>query len=653
MAEHSPRSLQAVRVFVVDDDPVMCRHVAEIVRSLHHEPHVFPDAESALLEHREQPADLLMIDWILPGMDGLSLVREIRSGGPGSNAVMLVMTARDGSDDLAEVLAAGATDYLTKPINPDLMRTRLLIAEHMVMERRRTRQAEEERGRAYEALRRSQQDFRQITEGAPIGIVIQRDRRILYVNPRMLQISGRRAAEVLGKPTLANVHPDDRGPFVEQSQAWTTGTLDAEPRTVRLVRADGETIWVEVLLGGVVDFAGEPAQLLVVRDVTASRAMITKLHLSDRLASVGTLATGVAHEVNNPLGYVAANLDVLAERLPAHLAQASEEERRDLLAAVDEARDGTRRVQSIVRQLGRFAYAGESDDGVADVVAALDAALRITQNEIRHRARIVRDIEAVPIVSGEEAQLSQVFVNLLVNAAQALDPARVRLNRVRVHTFMADGRVCITVEDNGPGIPAQIQSRVFDPFFTTKEVGEGTGLGLSISHGLVTQMGGEILVDSETGRGTRVTVCLDARPDATPTGPGVTVKPSRRTPGSVGRGRVLVVDDEPLVGRSLKRALIPHDVKVVTSVAEAMELLSHGEVDAILCDLMMPDGGGIDFHARLRAEHPALLRKLCFMTGGAFVPEARDFLEYVDAPTVKKPFDLPELRELIDGLVNS
>ncbi|NOY92040.1 MAG: response regulator [Deltaproteobacteria bacterium] len=652
MAKSSSRPPQGLRVFVVDDDPAMGRLVAEVIRSLHHQPHVFEDAESALLAHQEQPADLFTIDWILPGMDGLALVRKVRSGGPGRNAVMLVMTGRDRPDDLALVLDAGATDYLTKPLNPDLLRTRLLIAERTVGDRLHRRAAEEERSRVHEALRRSQQDFRQITEGAPVGIFIQRDGKLLYVNPEMQKITGRSADDVLGDEALAKVHPDDREVFERNQRAWLTGNAPVEPTTVRLVRADGETIWVEVLPGGQVDFAGEPARLAVVRDVTASRALIAKLHLADRLASVGTLATGVAHEVNNPLGYVSANLEVLAERLPKLLAGATEEDRADVLAAVDEARDGTQRVQRIVRQLGRFAQQPENADGVADVTEAIDAALRITANEVRHRARLIREIEELPPAVGDEARLSQVFVNLLVNAAQALDPARARQNRVCVRAYTAGGRVFVSVEDNGPGIPAELQSRVFDPFFTTKGVGEGTGLGLAICHGLVTKMGGEIGVDSETGRGTRVTVSLEARPDAQLTGRVSSLEPAPSTRRSVQRGRILVVDDEYLVGRSLKRALTPHEVIVATSVTEAMEIVRHQEVDVILCDLMMPDGGGIDFHTRIEAERPELLPILCFMTGGAFMPEAREFLQRVDAPTFKKPFDLAKLREHVDGLIS-
>jgi CheY-like chemotaxis protein/anti-sigma regulatory factor (Ser/Thr protein kinase) len=322
-----------------------------------------------------------------------------------------------------------------------------------------------------------------------------------------------------------------------------------------------------------------------------------------------------------------------------------------VIAAIDEARDGPERVQRIVRQLGRFAHVDEGPDGVANVVEALDAALRITANEVRHRARLVRDVGELPPAVGDEGRLSQVFVNLLVNAAQALDPARARRNIVRVHAFSAEGRVYVSIEDNGPGIAPELQSRVFDPFFTTKEVGEGTGLGLSICHGLVTKMGGEIGVDSETGRGTRVTISLEARPGADATSRASSAGAARRTPRSITRGRVLVVDDEHLVGRSLKRALAPHEVLVATSVAEAMKIVRHQVVDAILCDLMMPDGGGIDFHTRIEAEHPELLSKLCFMTGGAFMPDAREFLETVDAPTFKKPFNLPKLRECIDALI--
>ena len=228
--------------------------------------------------------------------------------------------------------------------------------------------------------------------------------------------------------------------------------------------------------------------------------------LADRMASVGTLAAGVAHEINNPLAFILANVEFALAELRGRGGRATE-----VLRALGEARDGGLRVREIVRDLKAFSRAGRGGQRAVDLRRVLQSALGLAQNEIRHRARLEVDVGDIPPVMGSEHRLGQVFLNLLINAAQAIPEGRAAENVVRAITATApDGRALVEISDTGTGIPPDVLPRIFDPFFTTKPVGVGTGLGLSICHGIVSGLGGEIHVESTLGRGTTFRVLLAA-----------------------------------------------------------------------------------------------------------------------------------------------
>jgi two-component system cell cycle sensor histidine kinase/response regulator CckA len=282
----------------------------------------------------------------------------------------------------------------------------------------------------------------------------------------------------------------------------------------------------------------------------------------------------------------------------------------------------------------------------------LELAVNMAFNEIRHRARLVKDFGSVPFVDADDARLGQVFINLLVNAAQSLPEGNTDGNEIRLVTSTdALGRALVEIRDTGAGIPPALLTRVFDPFFTTKPIGIGTGLGLAICHNIITGMGGEISVQSELGRGTTFRVALPASRGALPV-----VAPVVRDPTALPLrpATVLVVDDEPAVGFAVRRVLKKHDVVVVTKAQEALDLLDSGkEFDVILSDLMMPGMSGIDFHAALTKRHPKMAARVVFVTGGAFTTEANAFLDKVTNERMEKPFDLLQLREMVQKFVKT
>jgi signal transduction histidine kinase/CheY-like chemotaxis protein len=383
-----------------------------------------------------------------------------------------------------------------------------------------------------------------------------------------------------------------------------------------------------------------------------------QLITADRRTSVGTLAAGVAHEINNPLAYVTSNIQYVLRELPelrASLAAghpsrpgAREEETwQEVADALAEAREGCSRVQHIVQSLKSFSRGDDDTRKAVDISHTLEAAISMAANELRHRARLVRDYQPVPCVEANEVHLIQVFLNLLINAAHAIEPGAADQNEIRITTWQGeDGRVRVSITDTGSGMTPEVRGRLFTPFFTTKPVGVGTGLGLSVCQGIVNRLGGQIEVQSEQGHGSTFTVVLPAAL-AAPEKPFTAAVASITPPGR--SGRVLVVDDDPFVRSALRRTLgREHDITVASGAREALgRVLQGGAFDLILCDLMMPEMTGMEFFAELKRLYPSQAESVVFFTGGAFTPSTQDFVERQAGRVLNKPVDTQALLELL------
>jgi signal transduction histidine kinase len=475
-----------------------------------------------------------------------------------------------------------------------------------------------------------------------------------------------------------------------------------------------------------VDLAGR-----VEREIAEQRRAERALRQSERMASLGTLAAGVAHEINTPLTYVVTNLSLITERLsaagapraaaPALGSQLGQLSTRvaevrehvdalvpkfvkphsgqfghDLVNAltpiiykltllaedlarlpgvapgtlldrasadafeplIQQALEGAERVRSIVRDLKTFSHPDEESLGVVDLRGVLKTSINLASGQIRHRARLQTDLGPAPAVRANERRLSQVFVNLLVNAAQAIPDGIAERNEIRIAMRTDEaGRAVVEVRDTGAGIAPEHLPRLFDPFFTTKPAGEGTGLGLSICHSIVSALGGELSVESELGQGStfRVTLPAAEAPNARTDMPGQTGlgAGSAAAPPPTRRARILAIDDDPHIGNAVRETLArEHDVVTLTSASEALRRLESGEhYDLILCDLMMPMMTGIDLHEILRRARPELAARMVFLTGGAFTARARTFLTEVANPRLEKPFDPKSLRSFVRQLL--
>jgi PAS domain S-box-containing protein len=382
-----------------------------------------------------------------------------------------------------------------------------------------------ERKRAEAELRRQSLVFESLYDGV---LVLDRAGAILDCNPSAERMLGFARADALGRTQgalLAPGRPDELTPAMREALAregrWS--------REIDVRRHDGGELTVDVVAVPLRGPEGEPiGSVALFRDVTDRKRMEARLVASDRYASLGTLAAGLAHEINNPLAFVTASITHALREIAGGPSAIDARRLEDLRGALQDAKEGAGRIAAIVRDLGalaRPARPGETEP--VDVNHAIGVVLRTAGNELRQRCRVETTLGEVPPVRGDESAIAQVLLSLVVNAAQAIPEGAAARNEIRISTRLGeDGRVLVEIADTGVGIPPESLGRVFDPFFTTSPGGSASGIGLSVSQGIVAGLGGEIRVESEVGKGTRFQVHLPAaHPAESPTAPSRASKP--------------------------------------------------------------------------------------------------------------------------------
>ncbi|HTE52221.1 MAG TPA: ATP-binding protein [Kofleriaceae bacterium] len=485
--------------------------------------------------------------------------------------------------------------------------------------------------------------LRTLLDIAPDSIAILRGQIVLYMSPSGARILGfDRPADVIGLSLADWLSPTEYQIAIQRiGETMRTGRAVGLPRDYRVRGRDGKTSIIEVATVGIT-YEDEPAVLAFVRDVSERKALERQVAESARLAALGRLSAGVAHELNNPLTHLVLAVDGLRRTL----AQTPP----DPAAALTQARDkldliaqDIERMVVIARELRLFASPQPGARRPVDLRQPLEDALRAVRetHPAASKLQVERHYDEVAAAESDPIRLEQVFVNLLTNAFDSLSEAGGGRVTVELHKASAEA-VAVRVCDEGAGIPEDLLERVFEPFFTTKAYGKGAGLGLAISRSVVQALGGALDVESETGRGTTFTVTLPAwRP------PMETPEP--RPPLSDRRLRVLVVDDEAAIGRALAAFLHTHEVVVTSSVAEALAQIERDAAfDVILCDVVMPGSSGVEFHRSLAAARPGLERRVVFMTGATLGSDDGRALAALPNQMLEKPFDLDRLERVLD-----
>ena len=373
--------------------------------------------------------------------------------------------------------------------------------------------------------------------------------------------------------------------------------------------------------------------------VRARRLEPAKNAESERLAALGTLAAGVAHEVNNPLTYVLLHL-AHASRLVATIqgeANRSVVEKLDTL--LRGAVDGAERIRSVTSGIRAFSRVDELARTPLDIHPVIDAALKLVSADITQRAKLEKSYGVAPLVMANEGRLAPVFLNLLTNALQAIPEGEPDAHTIRVVTGVdALGRATVEIIDDGEGIPEHLAARIFEPFFSTRPVGQGAGLGLSISQGIVAALGGEIALRSEVGRGSTFRVTLPAA-----------YASGTRLAASVPSRRILVIDHESATGHVVRDAVgLQHEVTAVGSGLDGLDiLLKLGTTfDVVFCDIDLPDISGIELWQRLRSVRPELASRVVF-TSRDDESEWTKRARATGCAFARKPLAVKQLRALV------
>jgi PAS domain S-box-containing protein len=497
------------------------------------------------------------------------------------------------------------------------------------------------------ALRQSEARFRFLVESAPDGVVILKRGMIVFINPKAARLLGVGSLdEALGRPIAAFLPPEDAKLTGERIGAMLNQGVEFPPSEYGVLADRARVVEIKSV---VCEWDGEQAVLAFARDVTERKAIQRRLIESDRLAALGTLAAGVAHEINNPLTYAQLSAQHIARLLDsAGLQGEMLALLRGYLADVDH---GIRRIASITQSLRSFVKEDADAPGPVDLELVITRALRMVDNDLRHAAQLVRQVERLPPVVGNAARLEQVFVNVLINAIKALPPDPQAPHEIHVAAEHVGDRVTVTIRDTGCGIPAALRGRIFEPFFTTRDVGHGMGLGLSVSKTIVDKLGGDIEVDSIENVGTTVRIHVPTHRSDELAAERGSAAADVAPPAAVAtspRRRVLIVDDEAMICHAIEQELAAeeHEVAVAMSGHDALALVASRKFDFILCDVMMPGMDGHELYRRIAAQYPGLERRFVFMTG-ALAPSVARALDGLPNPWLAKPFEIEDVLALI------
>jgi PAS domain S-box-containing protein len=597
------------------------------------------------LEHLEkaldQRWDVVLCDVGVPGLDAPTSIAAVHANHVDTPCIVVSVKGRGNGADAA--LECGAQDFvdnisrLVPAIDRELRDSEMRI-KHALAE---------------STLRATEASFRAAFELIPDGVLVYRDGVVTHSNGSAAALLGALVPDnLVGRPLLELFAQSDQAAVLARMEEIRPSSAPARLAELTMVRLDGSVVHVETTTTSVL-FDGQPAVLAVLRDVSARRELVARTMHVDRMLAVGTLAAGVGHEINNPLAYVMANVAYASgevSRVQQRLEKlVDREESASTLAAalaevvvvLAEVDEGAGRIRDIARDLNTLAR-NDEDLGLVDLRAAADSALRMAAPEIRQRARVVRHYDDVPPVRASASRVSQVLLNLVINAAHAIAKGAHDSNEIAVHIRSEGADVLVEVQDTGCGIAPEHFERLFTPFFTTKPIGQGTGLGLSISKRIVRSLGGDIEVDSVPGRGTTMRVRLPAVRNARPRD-----VPSR--PPSSARGKLLFIDDERLLGTAFQRALShEHDVLVVETAAEALARLTAGEwFDVIFCDFNMPAMTGADLYEVIERSMPECAPRFVMVTGEGHGPRTRELRARGKTPILEKPLDMDQVRDVL------
>ncbi len=483
--------------------------------------------------------DCVFLDYLLPDGDGLTTLKSLRAAE--INVPVIMLTGHGNEELIVEMIQAGASDYIPKgKMKPDVL-------EHSIRNAIRICSIDEARREAVDELKKSNKKNIDILESITDAFMaIDNEWCFSYLNSQAEQFIRQERAELIGKeiwPYLMKIsswfHELLRKAMTEKvsvSREGLCGSQDMWIETHVYPNQEGISVYINDITERKRD------QQALQRDKEEQKILISKLKStqnqllqSEKMASIGQLAAGMAHEINNPIGYINSNLGTMLDHIKAlltvlaaynehdallaqdveaykHIQEIKKQTeleylKEDIIELINESKEGVSRVMSIVQDLKDFSHVDEADWQCVDLHRGLDSTLNIANNEIKYTAEVIKEYGDLPLVECIPAQINQVIMNILVNAAHSIETN----GTITIRTGTNGEEAWLEISDTGRGISSEHITRIFDPFFTTKPVGKGTGLGLSLSYGILEKHGGRLEVDSEVGKGSTFRICLPVR----------------------------------------------------------------------------------------------------------------------------------------------
>jgi two-component system, NtrC family, sensor kinase len=562
-----------MEILIVEDDFISRSLLKKMLMEMGH---TVIEAENGLEGWRllqSKRSKIVISDWLMPEMNGLELCKKIRAEGSKEYIYVILLTAKDSKADLVDVFRAGADDYIPKPFDPEELRARVMTGVRVI-------DLEERHNNLASTLIESRNKLRVVLDSLKEEIVsLDRDMNIVSVNKAFAnQLNCAPEAAVcmncLDGDLSRNSFLFDQNIRLLVNEVFDKGREQRKLITAK--DAQGEVSYRQISCLPIRDDFNHVFNVVIVaQDMTEEKRKTAEIHSlnaqlleksaeietqnaelkkalnrledtqahmlqSEKMASIGQLAAGVAHEINNPTGFVSSNLktlldyqediaglvakyrsliadlennghkDKIADGIKAGIEDLKAMESdvdidflmEDIIDLIGDCREGTERIKKIVIDLKDFAHPGEDKIQSVNINQGLDSTLNVVNNEIKYKATVQRDFGEIPEIKGYPQQLNQVFMNILVNAAQAIE----KKGEITVRTRPVADQVEVMISDTGCGIPKENLQKIFDPFFTTKDVGKGTGLGMNIAYNIIKKHNGTIELHSEVGKGTTFTI---------------------------------------------------------------------------------------------------------------------------------------------------
>ncbi|MGD9160917.1 MAG: response regulator [Desulfobacteraceae bacterium] len=563
-----------MKILIVEDDYVSRDVLQKTLQKAGYDTVTAEDGLEALERYHEADINLIISDWMMPNMDGISLCKKIREISKGNYVYFIILTVKDKKEDLIEAFEAGADDFISKPLNTGEIKARIKTGERII-------KLEQEHNLLQNVLIESKNKLLTVFDSLKEEVIsIDADFKIISVNKSMLNEMNMPFNRIIGSDLL-NMLAVRKFTGKEESipslirKTFTSGKCRASIH--ECVDKKGETKQKEVIYTPVKHNDKVSQVVISCRDITEEMKNSEKIsHLnkelndailqvkskndeleetlqrlrdaqsqmlqSEKMSSIGQLAAGIAHEINNPTGFVSSNLktftdyqedineliikyrELLSRLKDLHTHKETPDKIKDLIQKISEheekininyilediknliaeTQEGANRIKKIVQDLKDFAHPGEDKLQLADINKNIESTLNIVRNEIKYKANVYKEFGDIPEIECYPHQLNQVFMNILVNAAQAIE----KNGEIKIVTRKVDNYINILISDNGAGISKENISKIFDPFFTTKEFGKGTGLGLNVVYNIIKKHKGKIDVDGEPGKGTTFTISI-------------------------------------------------------------------------------------------------------------------------------------------------